>query len=238
MDARLIRKLVLLCLFPPLPSIFPPFHLHNRIIYIWKLTFLVLISRLLEPVGLWRSQAARCSRGRRWKKSERRKARLATSRCAERSIPRPQVGLSSQPVISSYMTLGANSTTRTLGSLGHGYTPGTARQTIQGKVSSPNPLWSNTASTPEWLAAVFVCRSTQPIPLHAHLPALVAMASNAEPQNPAIRLVSPPQTAATRLSKSLHLPRVGIVGIAENCPQAAALIAHVRQHVPPPSRSK
>ena len=215
-----------------------PFCLHDRVGSIWKLTFLVRISRLLEPVGLWRSQA-RCSRGRRWKKIERRKARLATTQPADRSHPRPKAGLSSRPVVVSYLALGANSTTRTLGYLACESTPGTFQQDAREKLSSPNPLLrSSTASTLESLAAIFVCRTTQPAPFHANLPILVAMASDAQPQKPPIRLVSLPQTAAARLSKALHLPRVGIIGIADDCPQAAALIAHVRQHVPPLSMSK
>jgi ribonuclease P/MRP protein subunit POP3 len=116
--------------------------------------------------------------------------------------------------------------------------PGVLGHSFQKKESDANLVQSDAISTPDRLAAVLVCRTTLPIPLHAHLPALVAVASDAQRQKPAIRLVSLPKTAETRLSKALHLPRVGIIGIADNCPHAASVMAYVRRHVPPLDLSK
>src|SRR5947209_3262884 len=82
------------------------------------------------------------------------------------------------------------------------------------------------------LAAVFVCRSSQPSVLHAHLPQLIATASLASPFLSHIRLVELPQGCETRLCSSLGLPSASFVGLLEDAPNSKPLIDFVRERVP------
>ena len=82
-----------------------------------------------------------------------------------------------------------------------------------------------------WMTAVFVARADQPSILAAHLPLLIQTASLAYPSKPPIRLVSLPSKANERLSTSLDLPRVGVIGLLEGAPGTDDLVEFVRRNV-------
>lgn len=64
---------------------------------------------------------------------------------------------------------------------------------------------------------------------HAHLPAQVYL-STPKDQEPT-RLVALASSSEARLASTLHIPRVGAIGIMEGAPGAASLVEYVRQNV-------
>ena len=81
------------------------------------------------------------------------------------------------------------------------------------------------------IAAIFVCRSSQPSVLHAHLPQLVATASSKIPHLQPTRLVQLPHGSGNRLSSSLGLSRASFVAILENAPHSKSLVELIQNTV-------
>ena len=83
----------------------------------------------------------------------------------------------------------------------------------------------------EDLAAIFADRSCQPSIMHSDLPSLVSAASFGSPNAKAIRLVPLPAGSEARLKDALAIPRVGLLGISRNAPEARAVLDFVLSHV-------
>ena len=140
------------------------------------------------------------------------------------------------PEISSFLTVGFNSTNRSLEAQSHILTPAALRtqdlSTGTGNESSLARSHPNSASL-EQLVAVFVAQSDRHSAMLSHLPLLVSNASLAVPTKPAIRLVSLPKGATKRLSVALHLPHVSIIGLKDNAQSATSLLTYIRDNVSP-----
>jgi len=100
-------------------------------------------------------------------------------------------------------------------------------------VSSPGVNLELSTSKLGQMAAVFVDRSHQPAIMHAHLPMLIKAASFAAPACPPIRLVMLPPGAHGDLSAALNIPRVSMIGVMGDAPDAAPLLAFVRRKAAP-----
>ena len=140
------------------------------------------------------------------------------------------------PEITSFLTVGFNSTNRSIEAQTQASNPTSSPNSPSairegGKVSLANPRDKSTSPRP--LAAIFVARFDQHSAMFSHLPLLVANASLAASTGPAVRLVSLPKGAMKRLSIALHLPRVSMIGLEDDAQSAASLIAYVRDNVPP-----
>lgn len=85
---------------------------------------------------------------------------------------------------------------------------------------------------PRHLAAVFVCRLSQPTVLNTHLPQLIATASPAFLDLPPIRLVQLSRGSEEALCSSLGLPRVSFLAVMDDTPLVKPLIEIVRDNVP------
>lgn len=65
---------------------------------------------------------------------------------------------------------------------------------------------------------------------HAHIPPLLAL-SNPNAASSRTRLIALPTHTETLLSSTLHIPRVGALGILEDAPGAEALVRYVEENV-------
>jgi len=81
-------------------------------------------------------------------------------------------------------------------------------------------------------SVVFVARSGQPTAFTAHLPQMVAVASQACPDTPPIRLVGFSKACEDRLSTSLGIPRASSIALRAGAPQASSLVDFVLANVP------
>jgi len=144
------------------------------------------------------------------------------------------------PEISSHILIGLNAITRHLETLSRNKRPESQKlkpETIPTDDGGKLEAESTKVNEPihpgsQHLAAVFVCRLSQPSVLYAHLPQLIATASLALPHLPATRLVQLPQGCESRLCSSLGLHRASFVAIKEDAPYSKPLIGLVREIVP------
>lgn len=125
-----------------------------------------------------------------------------------------------QPEALSHILVGLSSITRHLQTLSRSSRPEVTGQSVD---DTP-PLMPH-------IAAIFVCRPSQPTIIHSHLPQLVVTASAAYPDRPPTRLIELPKGCETRLNTSLGLPRAGFVAIFESCSHSASLLDFVRSDV-------
>ena len=131
------------------------------------------------------------------------------------------------PEIGAFLTIGYNSTIRCLESMSRNVTPDIFR------VSAAPPDANVGIKAAQSLSAVFVARSDQPDILYAQLPVSIFTASLARPANTPVRLITLPHGAGERISASLHIPRVSIIGILELAPNAKSLLGLIEQRVAP-----
>ncbi|KAK0669514.1 hypothetical protein QBC41DRAFT_108084 [Cercophora samala] len=82
-------------------------------------------------------------------------------------------------------------------------------------------------------SVVFVARSGQSSAFHCHFPQMVALASQSQPPENAVRLVGISKACEDKLSAALGIPRVSSIALREDAPQAKGLIDFVREHVKP-----
>ena len=137
-----------------------------------------------------------------------------------------QIDRPTRPEIERFITVGFNKT--------HGSLETEATSTRPNGLA-PDPGETGAPDTGRQnknLAAVFLDRSSQPPVMHADLPLLVKTASHSKSQALAIRLVALPSGAEARLREALDIPRVGLIGISQNAPDAQALFDLVRDNVP------
>ena len=131
------------------------------------------------------------------------------------------------PTIGTFLTIGYNSTMRCLDNMSRSATPEVFRANAGHSDGPVNPKAAQS------LSAVFVDRSNQPDILYRQLPVLVYTASLGRPADSPIRLITLPNGAGERMSTSLRIPRVSIVGILELAPGAEPLLQFIQQKVPP-----
>jgi hypothetical protein len=134
---------------------------------------------------------------------------------------------SSRPAIASPITVGFNSTVRSLELCAQSSTPDPL------KAGRGSLMLSHESLGSRGLVAVFVDRSTYPPILYSDLPVLVYTASLAFPEEPPIRLVTLPPGAHSKLSAALGVPRSSILGIRKAAPDVEPLVKFVRENVPP-----
>ncbi|KAF3895276.1 hypothetical protein GTR04_0491 [Trichophyton interdigitale] len=181
-----------------------------------------LLYRLLYPIRTWRDEKPKPSKGRRWKKLERRKDAASKTKDEEKA-PSSMSASFRAPEVLKNLTIGFNSTVRSLESMG-----------------VTNDDTTNAATQEEYkatqqsskLSVVFICRSTAPMPLVESLSFTVKRISDLERGN-GIRLVYLSKNAETRMADAVGVPRLGVIGIKE-CQSARILIDYVRENVPPP----
>ena len=178
---------------------------------------------LLFPIGDYRRSFVVPSKGKRDRKQKKLETKNVQSGAhpairstdQEEHIPAP-------PDITTSLTVGYNSTIRCLENMSRKAAPAVFRQ----QTDQPGEACETKAITP--LSAIFVDRSNQPSILFAQLPVLVATASLAEP---VVRLISLPEGAGARISASLHIPRVSIIGVQESASNSGPLLEYIRAHV-------
>lgn len=217
-------------------------------------TILELLCSILSPIGQHRRNHITPSKGKRHKKRKREEAKKKAESGVEsgETLSNPPT-----PEISSHLTVGLNSITRTLEALSQISRPVAIKASQEGpqdQVQPESELEPDTKNSepknespdiqdglaepqdaPQTLAhmaAIFVATSTQPAVLHAHLPQLIFTAALAHPSLPPTRLVQLPKGSDARLCDALGLPRVSFIGILEGAPHTKALIDHVRETVP------
>ncbi|KAI9826368.1 MAG: hypothetical protein M1832_000285 [Thelocarpon impressellum] len=171
----------------------------------------------LSPIGQYRADHISPSKGKRDRKRKRRENASAPSSSEDVAMPGPPSEPSEPSEQSSHFTIGLNSTTRHL-------------ETLSRASAHPPPK----DPTPTPLAAIFFLRTPTSNLLHGHLPLLATTASLSLPPHLQTLLVPlHPKPAEARLCAALNLPRVSVLGILASAPFATALLAYVREHVPP-----
>jgi ribonuclease P/MRP protein subunit POP3 len=200
-----------------------------------------LLGSLLSPIGQHRANHLPRSKGKRNKKRKRQEAKKdAEQKPAEPLIP-------PAPEISSFVSVGLNSITRTLQESSQkpklsspnpsspNHEP-SALESTEPQSTTPNAFSTLPSSSPSTsFSAIFVLRSSQPSILHSHLPQLIATASlpgRGSESSPSTRLVQLPRGSDERVCQALGLPRASFVGLVEGAPHTGALVDLVRRSVP------
>jgi ribonuclease P/MRP protein subunit POP3 len=186
-----------------------------------------LLCRLLEPIGDYRREHVRPSKGKSSRKRKREVKRTLTQESTDAAAATPAHPI---PDIFSHITLGFNTTIRHLESLS-----AISRPQSLGEASLEH-LQDAAAKSVERLAplsAVFVCRTGLPPILTSCLPLLTATASLAFPDLPPIRLVPLGKSAEGKLAQALNQPKVGFVGLQSDISSAGVLLDTVRSRVEP-----
>ncbi|KAI0200760.1 hypothetical protein F4808DRAFT_427823 [Astrocystis sublimbata] len=175
-------------------------------------TILQLLCNLLSPLGHYRSQHIRTSRGKR---SRKRKYEELSDHDAP--LPTPPA-----PELKSYVDLGLSSVTRSLQTV-------SPETTVAGSLRNEDDPMAQLPG--RHYAAIFVARSGQPSVLSSHLPQMVAVACQSRPSQPPTRLVELPRACEGQLYEALGIPRVSCIGICCDAPNSNALIEFIREHV-------
>ncbi|KAM5469241.1 RNase P and RNase MRP subunit [Microsporum audouinii] len=184
-----------------------------------------LLYRLLYPIGIWREQNTKPSKGRRWTKSQLRNVAASGAKDGEKSSAQtPSSSL--EPEVLKHLTIGFNSTMRCLEALGKASLDTKNLATEQEATEKPGL---------RKLAVVFICRSTVPTPVAEPLAFAVKRISDIQRYNgdSNIRLVYLSKNAETRMADAVGLPRIGVIGVEEG-PPARILVDYVRENVQPP----
>jgi ribonuclease P/MRP protein subunit POP3 len=192
-----------------------------------------LSSRLLAPLGRNHATWMNASKGKRIKKRKRQEVKRKGGNAGLNESE----GAPSAPDISSHMLVGLASITRYLELISSNRMadgPYEKSETSQPLTSCESgiSIEHDAKIKVRHLAAVFVCRSSQPSVLHAHLPQLVATASLRNPHLQPTRLVQLPPGSENRLSLALGLPRASFVAILEDAPHSKPLLDLVQDLVP------
>ena len=198
--------------------------LHLCVLYCTIVLLTLDSCRLLAPIGQYREISVVPSKGKRSKKRKRAAARAEAAEWPSTTSILAADAKPSVPAINGALTIGFNSTQRHLETAARRFAPG---QTMTNAMLDPRNTQLEPSSNT--LAAVFVDRSSQAPILHSHLPLLVSAAST--PTIP-VRLVALPNGSETRLRTALGIPRVGVIGIRNDAPDATPLLNFVKEHVP------
>ncbi|KAL6245677.1 RNase P and RNase MRP subunit [Rhinocladiella similis] len=165
-----------------------------------------LLLPLLQPVGDFRQNHVVRSKGKRR---------------AGKNRPRQEQGTvqESMPEIYGHLTIGFNSTIRRLEALASRRLPSSLL---------PKSDLERPQNLPATLSAVFVCRGNLPDITTSSLSLQVATSA---PRSARARLIPvSPQTEA-KIARALNQPRVGLLGVQEDAPDADALLHWVSDNV-------
>ncbi|KAI1265199.1 hypothetical protein F5Y18DRAFT_427323 [Xylariaceae sp. FL1019] len=171
-------------------------------------TILELLCSLLSPLGHYRAEHIRPSKGIRAKRKRKEAAKEVGG------LPTPPV-----PELQAFVDIGLSSITRSL-------------QKVSSEAGNPQGDDVSENRISPLYSLIFVARSGQPNALSSHLAQMVAVGSIKDPNQPPTRLVGFSKACEDRLAASLGLPRVSCVGIRVNAPNSQPLIEFTRQHVP------
>lgn len=149
---------------------------------------------LLTPIGHSRDRNSANLRRKRKRSSEKNRAQNKPDTSA-------RAGVSAEPEIQKYLTVGFNSTVRHLQSLSQAQT---LPQTVKDELHTDNS---------QSLHTILVCTSTLPDVMTAPLPLLVASASLSLPEDAAVRLLPISQSSSMKISEALKQPRVSVLGL-------------------------
>ena len=195
--------------------------------------FVNLLCDALQPIGHYRREYVKHSRGKSDTRDNRSKRRAIQHKLGQR--PQEDIlieesdaaadPVTPSPEIFSSVTIGFNTTVRYLEALS------TANKQLAVEKSANDDIEGFTATFPIPFAAVFVCRESLPALLTSSMPSSVAAASLAHPDEPATRLVPLGQASEQRLAKALHQPKVGFIGVKQGCPGLIGLMALVQEKV-------
>ncbi|KAK4178440.1 hypothetical protein QBC36DRAFT_103826 [Triangularia setosa] len=166
---------------------------------------LELLCHLLSPLGTHRRLFVMPSKGKRDRKRKRAQDEAAPEAAAVQAVSDP---VPPTPELAGYVDVGLSHISRTL-------------QDISSK-DDTKPY-----------SVVFVARSGQSSAFHCHFPQMVALASQSQPPEKAVRLVGISKACEDKLSAALGIPRVSSIALREDAPQAKGLVDFVREHVKP-----
>jgi ribonuclease P/MRP protein subunit POP3 len=131
------------------------------------------------------------------------------------------------PATASHVLVGLNSVTRHLETQAASTAPPTApiNGTSIDEQDNPTQTDQRESATPPRILSIVILTHPQPSlsPSHAHIPTLLHLAN--------LRLVCLATSNDARLANTLHIPRVGAIGILEGAPGAKDLEEYVRKHV-------
>jgi ribonuclease P/MRP protein subunit POP3 len=193
----------------------------------------------LSPIGQHRASHIARSKGKRDRKRKRQEARLGKHALVD-AVPPP-------PGIASFIVVGLKAITRSLETLSSKAKPnavhalgatdislGDSSEGREGLAIEPEapPDNKQLPLVDAHFSAIFVLGTSQPPILRSHLPQLIATASLAHPNSPAIRLILLPNGSEARLCAALALPRVSFIGLLEGAPYSKAFTDLFRDIVP------
>ncbi|KAJ8119011.1 hypothetical protein OPT61_g116 [Boeremia exigua] len=143
------------------------------------------------------------------------------------------------PVIGPHILVGLNSVTRHLEALAASTAPPSAsidESTTNEHDRSVAEDGRQSKVLPKPLSFIVLTHPQPSLsPSHAHIPTLVHLATlrphSEAKSSESTRLVTLPTSHDARYASSLHIPRVGAIGIYSGAPGAKALEEYVRSHV-------
>jgi ribonuclease P/MRP protein subunit POP3 len=167
------------------------------------------------------------SKGKRSKKRKRKEVQAATQ--AIREVPASREGEAnlttpSIPPIQLHITIGLNSTSEYLDKM-------ISSHSLNETVLPPESTPSEPTAQLKPLATIFLTTVAMIHLPYSHIPTLTSLASGMHPNAPPIRLVHVGASSETKLSETLGIPRVGMIGVLEGAPGAKPLIEYVRDTV-------
>lgn len=168
-----------------------------------------LLLPLLRTIGDHRNAQTRPSKGRGRKKR-------STGKSQPEGVPARDDNVEA---MQQHLKVGFNSVMRTL------------EEQVQSAGLQTNPSSKHSNNVPDSLAMILVCRSSLPPPTCNSLPLLVAAASRANAESDAIRLLEMTDSSQSAVAAAMGLPRVGMLGIMSEMPDARPLIQYVRDTV-------
>ncbi|KAH6877937.1 hypothetical protein BKA58DRAFT_85756 [Alternaria rosae] len=192
---------------------------------------LELLSNLITPLGDHRRTHIHPSKGKKRKRNTK----------TNEDGPDMLGNTPSSPEIGNHLVVGINHVTRHLEALAAKNAPTTVP--VAYPKSTPEGTNENTATadhSKNSLRPLSMVILTHPkpslSPAHAHFPTLVHLSalspsSASTISEAATRFIPLQTTADTRLASSLHVPRVGAMGIYAGAPGAKTLELYVREHI-------
>jgi ribonuclease P/MRP protein subunit POP3 len=144
-----------------------------------------------------------------------------------------------RPVIEEHITIGFNSTTRSLeDTLQRSKAMHAASEGVDSRMDDNSEKKSRVDNTDEptkdhdkKLAVIFLTHPTDYLP-YRQLPNLTEMIAKCD-STARILFVPLSETSDAKLSAALGIPRVGVIGIYEYAPGATALLQYTHENVPP-----
>lgn len=167
---------------------------------------------LLEPVGYYRREHVKPSKGKRSAKADNAAKKSQKHTAADMAVPPPE--------LISKMDVGLHAITRNLE---------TRSGCEAGDHTSPPAEKGDTTDEP--YSMIFVTRGDQSSAFNCHFPRMVAAASKDIDTDSRTRLVGFSKPCSERLSKCLNIARVSSIALSQDAPGSKALWDFVREKV-------